>query len=465
MKSSLLIKNGHIWSAHDDYYADIFICDGKISAIGRGLEGYLSAAEVIDASDLYVFPGGIDAHTHMELPFMGTYAADDFESGTLAGLHGGTTAILDFAIQTQGDSLNSCIQHWHEKAQGKALSDYGFHCGVTDFNSETKKEIPQIMKQGITSFKTFMAYKGALMIDDAMMYSLMQEVRNLGGLVTVHAENGDIITKMTEELLQEGHSTPKYHALAHTPAAEAEACARVMDLAHLSGANLYIVHTSCEEAVRRIQRNFCRDQRVFVETCVQYLILDESLYEQADFHGAKYVLSPPLRKKADQNVLWKSLQAGHIQTVATDHCPFNFCGQKDLGKDDFSKIPNGIAGIEHRLELVFSEGVRKNRISMQRYIEVMCSHPANIFGMKNKGSIAIGKDADIVLFDPKQRHHIRQKTHHHNVDYSAYEGFEVQGKVKTVISNGMVVIRDEKVDQLEKGAGSFVPREPFPLGF
>jgi len=459
--SRILIRNGHIWSAHDDFIGDILVVDEKIAAIGKDLKDVYKVDEVIDADGLYVFPGGVDAHTHMELPFMGTFSADTFETGTLAGLHGGTTSIVDFAIQTQGSLLKDCMNVWHEKADGKSIGDYAFHCAVTDYNERTAKEIPELIERGVTSFKTFMAYKGALMIDDRMMLGLLETVKKHGGLVTVHAENGDVIDTMVEKFKQEKNLSPKYHALAHPPHAEAEAASRVMDLAHYKGAPIYLVHTSCRDSLSRVKEKFMREQRIFVETCAQYLLLDDSVYEKPNFEGAKYVMSPPIRKKDDQNALWHSLQCGHVHTVATDHCPFNFHGQKDMGKDDFSKIPNGAAGIENRLELIFSEGVKKGRITMNKFVEVMCTNPANIFGLSTKGSLAIGKDADIVLFDPNQKHVISAKAHHHNVDSSIYEGWEVNGKVKTVLARGKVVVRDGKADQVGKGQGKYLKRKPF----
>ncbi len=456
--ANILIKNGHIYSAHDHYPGDIYVSEGKIVAIGQNLD--YPADETLDAKDCYVIPGGIDAHTHMELPFMGTMASDDFETGTLAGFHGGTTSIVDFAIQTQGNSLQDCLNTWHEKAK-KAVGDYSFHCAVTDFNEKTKKEIAGIIEGGITSFKTFMAYKGALMIDDKMMLGLMKEVRRLGGLVTVHAENGDMIDILTEQFKEEGTLSPRYHPLAHPALAESEAANRVMDLAYKTGSSIYLVHTSARQTINEVLKKFLRDQRILVETCTQYLLLDDSVYEKEGFEGAKYVMSPPMRKKDDQEALWYGLQSGHVHTVATDHCPFNFCGQKDMGKDDFSKIPNGGPGIEHRMELVYSEGVRKGRLTMNRFVEVMCTNPANIFGLHNKGSLGLGKDADIVIFDPNKKHTISAKTHHHNVDYSMYEGWELTGKVRTVLSNGHIVVREGKTDQVTKGQGSFIKRKPF----
>jgi dihydropyrimidinase len=459
MKTTL-IKGGHIWSAHDDFVGDILVRDGKIAAVGSNLGDSYSADETIDADGLYVFPGGIDAHTHMELPFMGTQSADDFETGTMAGLHGGTTSIIDFAIQTQGNLLSDCVNTWHEKAN-KAVGDYAFHCAVTDFNERTAKEIPELIKNGITSFKTFMAYKGALMIDDRMMMDLLKTVKKHGGIVSVHAENGDMVDALVDEYKKAGTLSPKYHALAHPPEAEAEAASRIMDMANYNNAPIYLVHTSAKQTLAKVQANFLREQRILVETCAQYLLLDDSCYEEDNFGGAKYVMSPPIRKKEDQAALWHSLKCGHVHTVATDHCPFNLCGQKDAGKDDFSKIPNGAAGVGHRLELIFSEGVKKGRISMNRFVEVMCSNPANIFGMHTKGSLAIGKDADIVLLDPNEQHTISAKTHHHNVDSSIYEGWKLTGRVKTVLSRGRVVVRDNKADEVVKASGQFVKRKPF----
>lgn len=456
--SKILIKNGRIFSAHDDYEADLYVADGKIVAIGKDLS--YSADTKIDAKDCYILPGGIDAHTHMELAFMGTQSADDFETGTLAGLYGGTTSIIDFAIQTQGSSLKDCLNAWHKKAE-KSVADYAFHCAVTDFNENTKKEIAGIIKDGVTSFKTFMAYKGALMIDDKMMLGLMKEVRKCGGLVTVHAENGDMIDALVDQFKKESKLSPKYHALAHPPIAEAEAANRFMDLAYQADSGVYIVHTSARDTMKEIHKKFLRDQRIFVETCTQYLLLDDSVYEKENFEAAKYVMSPPIRKKDDQKALWSGLQAGHVHTVATDHCPFNFCGQKDMGKKDFSKIPNGAAGIGHRLELVYSEGVRKGKITMNKFVEVMCTNPANIFGLHSKGSLAIGKDADIVIFDPHQKHTISAKTHHHNVDNSIFEGWELTGKVKTVLLNGNIVICEGKENEINKGQGKFIKRKKF----
>lgn len=460
MAKTILIKDGHIWSACDDYVADVFISDGKIRAIGLDLAKQYSADEIIDAHGLYVFPGGVDVHTHMELPFMGTFSSDDFETGTLAGLHGGTTTIVDFAMQTRGSPLKDCINAWHDRAK-KAMGDYGFHCGVTDYNENTQKEIPELISQGVTSFKAFMAYKGALMTDDRQLLGLMGDAKRHGALVSVHAENGDLIDSLVHKFRSEGKFEPKYHALAHADIAEAEAASRAMDLANYLGSDLYIVHTTCRKVLESLKEKMRRDQNVYIETCIQYLTLDDSCYEEPDFGGAKYVVSPPIRKKDDQAALWAGIAGGYVQVVATDHCPFNFKGQKEMGRGDFSKIPNGGGVVEHRIELGFSEGVAKGRISMNQFVAVMCTNPARIFGMPDKGSIAVGKDADIVLFDPNENHVLGAATHHMRVDYSMFEGWKVCGRVKTVIANGRVAIRDGRADDVGRGQGRFIKRKPF----
>lgn len=460
----ILITNGHIWTANCDYFADILVADGKIKAIGNDLKNKYSADEVIDAKNLYVLPGGIDVHTHMELPFMGTYSSDDFETGTLAGLYGGTTCIVDFAIQSKGSSLMNTIREWHEKAKNKATSDYAFHLALTDFNPRVREEFPEVITHGVTSFKIFMSYKGALMIEDRSILELMELGKRYGGLILAHAEHGDVIDYMVQKFRSEGNLSPKYHALAHPPEAEGEAASRFMDLGNFMGVDTYTVHTTSRYVIERAIQNLSRHPKVWIETCPQYLLLDDSCYEEPDFGGAKYAMSPPIRKKEDQTALWNGIQKGLIQVVGTDHCPFNFKGQKEMGRDDFSKIPNGAAGIEHRLELGFSEGVLKNRISMNRFVQVMCVNPARIFGIPNKGNIAIGFDADIVIFDPNEEHTLSAKTHHHNVDSSIYEGWKVTGKVKTVLSNGRVAIRDGRTCEIEKGLGRYIKRQPYKGG-
>ena len=452
---SILIKNGRIITATDDYVADIFIEGEVISAIGKNLN--VTADTVIDASGKLVMPGGIDPHVHLDMPFMGTYSSDNYETGTRAALYGGTTTVIDFILQTQGKSLQSALQDWKSRSDNNAVGDYSFHMAVTDFNSETKKEIQHFIEvEGITSFKTFMAYKGALMIDDRQMIGLMEEVKKHGGLINVHATNGDMIDYLIQKHKDEGKLSPLYHYLSQPEVTEAEASERFVDMINYTGCPGYIVHLTCEGALNAVRNATRRNQNLFVETCIQYLILDASLYEQ-NFEGAKWVMSPPLREKKDQETLWAGLNQGLVQVVATDHCPFMW-EQKLMGKDDFSKIPNGHPAIENRMELLFSEGVNKGRITLNKYVEVASTNAAKIFGMfPKKGTIAIGSDADIVLFDPNEKHTLSAKTHHMNVDYSGYEGWEVKGKVKTVLLRGKVVI-DNNECKVTKGYGQFVKR-------
>ncbi len=455
----VLIQHGTIVTATDKFEADVYIEDEQVQAIGKNLS--YDADEVIDAKGCYLFPGGIDPHTHMDLPFMGTFSSDDFETGTLAGLHGGTTTIIDFAIQTQGKSLQSALDEWHQKADGKAVGDYAFHMGVTDFNDNTRQEIKDVVeKHGVTSFKTFMAYKGAFMIDDRQMLGLMDEAGKYGGIVTAHAENGDMIDELTAKHKAQGNLAPKYHALSHPEIAEAEASGRFIDLAYKGNHPCYIVHMTCEGALNRVREATKRNQTVHVETCIQYLLLDDSLYDKPGFEGSKWVFSPPLRKPKDQEALWSGIDQNLVHTVGTDHCPFCM-DQKRMGENDFSKIPNGAPGVEHRMELLYSEGVEKGRISLNKFVELTATAPAKIFGMfPKKGTIAVGSDADIVIFDPKKEHTISAKTHHHRCDYSAYEGWQVKGKVRSVFLRGHLVIDDGKA-LVEKGFGQYIARKPY----
>jgi dihydropyrimidinase len=457
---STIIRNGRIIGASEDYIADIFVEGEKISAIGKNLQ--VTADHEINAEGLLVFPGGIDPHVHLDMPFMGTFSSDNYETGTRAALYGGTTMVIDFVLQTQGKSLASALQEWRGRSDGNCLGDYSFHIAVTDFNEHTKTEIRDLIeKEGITSFKTFMAYKDALMIDDRQMIGLMQEVKKYGGLVTVHATNGDMIDYLIAKFKAEGKLSPLYHYLSQPEVTESEATGRFADLAAYTGVNAYVVHMTCEGALNQIRRIGSENKLVHAETCIQYLMLDASLYER-DFEGAKWVMSPPLREKKDQAALWAGIQQGAVQVVATDHCPFKW-EQKLMGEKDFSKIPNGHPAIEHRMELLYSEGVAKGRISLQKFVEVNSTNAAKIFGMfPQKGIIGVGSDADIVLFDPNEKHVISASSHHMNVDYSAYEGVEVTGKVKTVLLRGKVAVENNQV-QVEKGFGRFVKRKPVTL--
>src|SRR5829696_3896234 len=447
---SLLIKNGRVITASEDYIADIFIEGEKIKAIGKDLQ--MKAGETVDASGMLVFPGGIDPHVHLDMPFMGTFSSDSYETGTRAALFGGTTMVIDFILQKQGASLQDALIEWRSRSANNCVGDYSFHMAVTDFNEETKKEIKHfIEEEGISSFKTFMAYKGALMIDDRQMIGLMEEVKQQGGMVTVHATNGDMIDYLVAKHRNEGKVSPLYHYLSQPEVTEAEASERFVDMADYTNCPGYIVHLTCEGALNAVRNATKRNQHVFVETCIQYLLLDASLY-QKDFDGAKWVMSPPLREKKDQDTLWAGINQGLVKVVATDHCPFKW-EQKKMGEKDFSKIPNGHPAIEHRMELLYSEGVNSGKITLNKYVEVACTNPAKIFGMfPRKGTIGIGSDADIVIFDPNEKHTITASSHHMNVDYSAYEGWEIIGKVKTVLLRGKIAINDNKCI-LDKGYG------------
>ncbi len=452
---SILIKNGHVVTAAESYNADVYIEGEQIIAIGKNLS--YSAEKIIDATGKLVFPGGIDPHVHLDMPFMGTYSSDDYETGTRAALHGGTTMVIDFILQTQGDTLHNALKTWQEKSRGKAVGDYSYHMAVTDFNDDVAKEVVQLIEdEGITSFKTFMAYKGALMIDDGQMVQLMKVVEKNGGLVTVHATNGDMIDSLIAKNRAEGNLSPLYHYLSQPEVTEAEASGRFTDMLHYTNCPGYIVHMTCEGALNAVRLATRRNQKVFVETCIQYLMLDASLYENG-FEGAKWVMSPPLREKKDQTALWAGINQGLVQVVGTDHCPFMW-DQKLMGKDDFSKIPNGHPAIEHRMELLYSEGVHKGKISLTKYVEVISTNAARIFGMyPRKGTIAIGSDADLVIFDPEKEHTISVETHHMNCDYSGYEGQKVVGKTETVILRGKVAIENEAC-KLNPGYGQFIPR-------
>ncbi len=452
---SLLIKNGRIITAADDYVADIYIENEKIVTIGKNLA--VTADKVIDAKNKLVIPGGIDPHVHLDMPFMGTYSSDNYETGTRAALFGGTTMVIDFILQTQGKSLYAALNEWKGRSGGNAVGDYSFHMAVTDFNPSTQAEIKDMIeKEGITSFKTFMAYKGALMIDDRQMVGLMNEVKKHGGMVTTHATNGDMIDYLVAKHKSEGKTSPLYHYISQPEITEAEATARFSDMAEYTGVPAYVVHMTCEGALNHIRDASKRNQKVFVETCIQYLVLDASLYDKG-FESAKWVMSPPLREKKDQAALWAGINQGIVQVVATDHCPFMW-EQKKMGENDFSKIPNGHPAVEHRMELLFSEGVKKDKISLNKFVEVTSTNVAKIFGMyPQKGTIAVGSDADIVVFDPDKKHSISVNTHHMNCDYSGYEGWEITGKCETVILRGKVAVDNNKL-LVDKGYGKFIKR-------
>jgi dihydropyrimidinase len=451
-----VIKNGRVVTAVDDYNADILIEDGTIAMIGKTID--VDADRIIDAKGRLVIPGGIDPHTHMELPFGGTSASDTFETGTRAAAFGGTTTIIDFAVQYKGQSLQQAVDAWHAKADGKTSIDYGFHLICTDLPDQRLGEMRGLIDQGVSSFKLFMAYPGVFLVDDGTIYKAMRMAGENGGLICMHAENGVVIDIIVKEAIARGETAPKYHALTRPTKAEAEGVHRAIALAEIANTAVYIVHLSCDDALQEVIR--ARDMGVpaFAETCPQYLFLDYSVYEQPGFEGAKYVMTPPIREKVNQEKLWRGLQFNDLQVVSTDHCPFCFKEQKELGRDDFSKIPNGGPGVENRMSLVYNGGVASGRISVNRFVEIVSTNAAKIFGLfPRKGTIAVGSDADIVIFDPDEEMTISAKTHHMNVDYSCYEGWKVRGVTKTVLSRGELVIEEGKYVG-RAGYGSFLKR-------
>jgi len=457
---SILIKGGRIITAADDYIADVYVDDERISLIGESLDE--SADKVIDASGKYVLPGGVDPHTHLDMPFGGTVTIDDVESGQTSAAFGGTTTHVDFIIQPQGSSFAGAVDEWLAKANGKQVIDMGYHMAVTDLKEGgTLEELAGLPDQGITSYKLFMAYKGALMVDDETLFRTMQVAAETGALVMVHAENGDAIDVLVKEALAAGHTEPKYHALTRPPETEGEATNRAIQLARVAGSPLYVVHVSCAESVEPIQLAREKGWDVWGETCTQYFFVDYTFLERPDFEGAKYVYTPPPRDKANQDVLWNAVRTDTLSAISTDHCAFLWDGQKTIGKDDFSKIPNGGPGLENRLQMIHEFGVRGGRISLNRMVELLSTNPAKLFGLyPRKGTIAVGSDADIVVFDPEKRVTITAATQHSKTDYNLYEGTEVTGTPEIVLLRGNVLVEgDELVAQ--PGIGQFVARAKF----
>jgi dihydropyrimidinase len=450
-----LIKNGTVVTATDLYKGDVLVEDEKITLIGTSLD--MHADKIIDATGKYVLPGGIDVHTHLDMPFGGATSADDFESGTIAAAFGGTTSIVDFAIQYKGQTLHHAWETWAKKAEGKAVVDYGFHMIMTDMNDQVEQEMDALVRQGVTSFKLFMAYRGVFMLDDASIFKALLRTGQNGGTICMHAENGDVIDVLVQRALAAGHTAPKYHALTRPARAEAEATHRAIALAEIADVPIYIVHLSAAEALEMVTEARDRGLHAYAETCPQYLFLSYDNYDEPDFGGSKYVMSPPLRDRAKQDQLWRGLAFNDLQCVSTDHCPFCM-KEKRLGKNDFSKIPNGAPGIETRMSLVYDGGVRTGRISLNRFVELTSTSPAKIFGLfPKKGTIAPGSDADIVIFDPQKKTKLSAKTLHMKVDYNPYEGREVVGATDTVISRGRVVI-DAGTFTGKAGAGAFIKR-------
>src|SRR5881275_2301693 len=455
-----IIANGKVVTATDTYLADIAISAGKIEVVGQNLPRQ-NAARVLEAMGKYVFPGGIDVHTHLDMPFGGTTSADDFETGTRAAAFGGTTTLIDFAIQYKGQPLRQAFDTWMSKASSKAVSDYAFHCIVTDVSGGQLSEMNDLVREGVTSFKLFMAYPGVFMLDDGSIFKALQATSKNGGLVCMHAENGSAIDVIVQQALAEGKKAPKYHALTRPTTAEAEATARAIALAEMAGAPVYIVHLSCNEALEKVREARDRGLPVYAETCPQYLYLSIENFDVPGFEGAKYVFTPPLREKWHQEKLWNGLKRDHLQVVSTDHCPFCFKEQKELGRDDFTKIPNGGPGVEHRLSLVYTGGVHGKHFSPNRFVQLVSTAPAKLFGLyPRKGTIAVGSDADLVLFDPNQEEVISAKTHHMRVDYSMFEGIKIKGAPKTVFSRGRAIIDSGKFVG-RPGSGQFLRRQTY----
>ncbi|MFB7944740.1 dihydropyrimidinase [Kitasatospora phosalacinea] len=452
-----LITGGLVITAAEETPADVLVEDGKVVALARHGSQNWTAEQVFDASGRYVVPGGVDAHTHMEMPFGGTRASDTFATGTRAAAWGGTTTVVDFAVQTRGSSLRAGLDDWHAKADGNCAVDYAFHMIVSDVSEPVLRELPGLVGEGVTSFKLFMAYPGVFYSDDGQILRAMQRAADVGALTMVHAENGPAIDVLVEQALARGETDPRHHGEVRRALLEAEATHRAVQLARVAGAPLYVVHVSAREALAELAAARDLGLPVFGETCPQYLFLSTDNLAEPGFEGAKYVCSTPLRPKDHQAALWRGLRTDDLQVVSTDHCPFCFKGQKELGVGDFSKIPNGLPGVEHRMDLLH-QAVVEGRISRRRWIELACTAPARMFGLHpRKGTVAPGSDADLVIYDPHAVQTLSAATHHMNVDYSAYEGRTVTGRVETVLSRGEVLL--DRGDYLGRpGHGTFLPR-------
>ncbi len=459
---SLLIKNGRVVTADSDFHADVW-CEGEtITAIGPNLPAPPDAT-VIDAAGKLVFPGFIDPHTHIYLPFMGTHSKDSYETGSRAALMGGTTTIFDMCCPSRAQSAWEGWETWRAQSEGRSACDYSFHMGVTRFDAAAEEQLSEIVRLGVQSFKVFLAYKGAFGIDDTELYHTLKLARRLGVTVCAHCENETLVAERQRELLAAGKTGPEWHHESRPPRVEAEGVHHLLSFAELTGASTYIVHLSCREALAEALAARARGVRVDIETLIQYLLLDKTDAERPDFEGAKYVMSPPLRDRANQDALWHALQSGLIQTVATDHAPFDFAAQKPMGRDDFTRIPNGIPALEDRVNLLWTRGVRAGRLDLHRFVDVASTRAAKIFGLfPRKGTVAPGSDADLVVFDPAWRGEIHAARQAMNVDYSAFEGWKLEGRPHVVTVRGEVMVRDGEFVG-PPGRGKFLPREAAPL--
>jgi dihydropyrimidinase len=452
-----LIRNGAVVTSEKTFPADILIDGERIREIAAGIP-VDTVDRVIDASGMLLLPGGIDVHTHLDMPFGGTTSSDDFETGTRAAAFGGTTTLIDFAIQARGMKMREALDIWWKKAENKASIDYGLHMIVTDLYEAGLEDMDAMVAEGVASFKLFMAYPGVLMVDDATIFKALSQSARNGALICMHAENGGVIDVIVRRALAEGKTAPIYHALTRPATAEAEAVHRAIALAEMAGAPVYIVHLSSEDALNQVREARDRGLPAFAETCPQYLLLSVDDLARPGFEGAKYVFTPPLREKRHQPKLWDGLKNDHLQVVSTDHCPFCFADQKSLGKDDFTKIPNGGPGIENRLQLLYHYGVNEGRLTLNRFVELVSTTPARLFGLyPRKGELAPGSDADIVIWDPQKEHTIGASTHHMRVDYSMFEGFRVKGNTRMVLSRGEVIVDGDR-HLGRAGRGQFLKR-------
>lgn len=452
-----LIRGGRVVTATEAFAADVLLDGEQIRAVGLDLEA--QADETVDASGCYVLPGLVDNHTHLSMPFNGTVSCDDYTTGTAAAAAGGTTAIVDFSIQAPGGTLKDALAAWQERAHDAAHVDYGFHLAITD----AEQAIPEMgwaVEQGVTTFKVFMAYKGELMVDDEQMLLVLQQTGQTGGLVLVHCENGDAVALRQRELFAAGHAEPRFHAISRPPAVEAEATGRALRLAEWAGRPMFIVHVTCEEAVREVQAARDRGVLAYGETCLQYLFLTEDDLARPGFEGAKFVCSPPLRAAHHREALYGAMRAGALQGLSTDHCPFNFAGQKEMGAQDFRLIPNGLPAIEHRLSVTYDGAVRSGRLTMPELVRLTSTEPARIFGLTRKGAIRPGGDADVVVFDPEATQTISARTHHMNVDYDPFEGLTVTGVPRMTFCRGTKVFADGEI-LTAPGHGRYTPRALF----